>query len=127
MEQVGLPHSLDHEGADRVGHAGLELAGPRVRLRIGPQCLIRGAAQLAQRAHSSANASRAASTVRSTWASSCASEGNQASNWDGGGYTPRSSMARQKAAWASRSQAFAPSRSCTGSAEKNTVRSPVVD
>jgi hypothetical protein len=37
--------------------------------------------------------------VRSTSLAVCAAERNHASNWEGGGYTPRASIARKKAAY----------------------------
>ena len=45
-------------------------------------------------------AAAAASSVRSTSSSLCASDGNQASNCDGGGYTPWRSSARHQAPYA---------------------------
>src|SRR5690349_9728958 len=71
------------------------------RATLGMECLAQGLGSVARGSHRrvaiSANASAAASTVRLTSASLWASEGNQASNCEGGGYTPRARRARHHA------------------------------
>src|SRR5207248_7525129 len=71
---------------------GLE---PAARFVVEEVALVHGIARAERRIerrvdlvelrHSSENACFAASRVRSTCSSVCASDGNQASNWDGGG------------------------------------------
>src|SRR5207247_6210508 len=103
-----LAHGLDGEGAVGIGQPALVATGARVGCRVWPERRVRALHDLSQDAHSAANASRAAAAVRWACPASCARDGNQASYCDGGGYTPRSSNARQKAACASMSQAWAP-------------------
>src|SRR4051812_4256689 len=146
VQQVALADRLDHE-RDVVATSLGPRAGRRegaelrvVRRRRRPRAVERlrqQAALVAQRraqaaqghvgrdAHESdANAAAAASTVRSTCSGPWASDGNHASNCDGGGETPRARSARHQAPNASRSQACAPARSTTGSDEKKTVSRP---
>ncbi len=59
---------------------------------VRPHRVCQQAAQLGDRppqpeqaAHTSAKAAAAASSVRVTWSGPWASDGNHASNWDGGG------------------------------------------
>src|SRR5438309_1791629 len=85
VQEIGLANGLDDERAVRVWDERLEGAGSRVGDRVRPKGLVGRGGQLAERAHRAANASRAASSVRSTCSSSWASDGNQASNGDGGG------------------------------------------
>ena len=73
------------------------------RRAAGQQCVCEQAALLTQLSRDlperlgphaiSANAAVAASRVRSTCSAVCASDGNQVSNCDAGGYTPRASSA----------------------------------
>src|SRR5207248_9466750 len=91
-----------------------------LRHRVLAQRRIGGRSHIAEQVHpaSSANERAAASSVSSSCSSPCASEGNQASYCEGGRYTPWSSIERQKAAWASMSQALTDSRSETSSPVK---------
>jgi len=100
-------------GGSLGARPGLRRLGFSARKRGGEQPAHRAnlAGERLERVHApdaSAKATCAASSVRVTCSSVCASEGNQASNWDGGGYTPRASRARHHAAWAVASHAVAP-------------------
>ena len=86
-------------GPARAGASGPTRAAGRPRGHAARLVAARSLMRIA------AKAPAAASIVRSTCSGPWASEGNQASNWDGGGYTPRASSARHQAACASRSQA----------------------
>ena len=75
-------------GARAGGHAGAELATSAGGERVGqqPALVAQRGADLVQCGHqSSANAAAAASTVRSMCSLVWASDGNHASNCDGGG------------------------------------------
>ncbi len=98
MQQLALADGLDDEGdvglvARRPRARGSRRAEGAVRARFGAQRLGEqaalgregGADGRERRQGSSRKAAAAASTVSSTCSASCASDGNQASNCDGGG------------------------------------------
>ena len=91
VEEVGLADRGERERAVAVRDFEVESVVARRLARVGPQALVDRGHDIGQRApvrvraHSVAKASRAASTVRATCSSLWASEGNHASNWEGGG------------------------------------------
>src|SRR3954470_16944955 len=81
VQQEALVHRLENE---RV--VAVEATGRRVGDGVRPERRVHRAGDLGEGAHAtSANASRAASSVRRTCSSPCTSDGNHASYCDGGG------------------------------------------
>lgn len=86
VEQVALVDRLDREQAIGIADDAREAIGARIGERVLRERGIERRGQVEQRAQrtTSRSASAAAASVRSTCSSVCASEGNHASNWDGG-------------------------------------------
>jgi len=96
---VGIACGGDGDDLDgEAGRDGLEAAGDEVRLGEGEGAAAGTEAEDGHAGMASRRAWAAACTVASIWASLCARETNQVSNWDGGMRMPRERMARWKRA-----------------------------
>src|SRR4051794_37142028 len=115
MHQIALVHGLQDEVVEATVNPGLSMRGDR---RLGVQL------DLWKRAHSSESAAFAAAMVCSTCSSVCASDGNQASNCEAGGETPRPKKPRANAGEGSRVAAGAPAEASGAPDRKNGVRRP---